>query len=131
VTSLITDAPPISSTTQSKHQRARPLNARPHCRLPMTAGYAKLLDEEVPGDLRHRTYLDLIAEALFHRAIKGDGRAAEEIKEAIEGKVSHARLVEPTGPPKITVTWPDQKPIGQKQEIQSVPVKEKHIESAK
>jgi hypothetical protein len=130
MSSMITEAPPISSPTESKHQRARPLNARLHCRLPMAAAYAKLLNEQVAGDLRHRTYLDLIAEGLFRRAIKGDIRAAEEIREAIEGKVSHGRLVEPTGPPEIKVIVPDRKPTGQKQEIHSVPLKGKHIESA-
>jgi len=96
----------------------------------MTAAYAKLLDEKVPGDLRSRTYLDLIAEALFRKAIEGDVQAAEEIREAIEGRVPLVRLVEPTGPPKITVIFPDRKPTGQEQEIHSVPLKEKRIESA-
>jgi hypothetical protein len=128
--SMITEALPISSPTQSNHQRPRPFNARPHCQLPMTGAYAKLLDEKVPGDLRSRTYLGLITEVLFHRAFKGDVRAAKEITEAIEGRVSRTRPLERTGPPEIKIIRPDGKLMGQKQEIHSVPLKGKHIESA-
>jgi hypothetical protein len=94
----------------------------------MTAAYAKLLNEEVPGDLRHRTYLDLIAEELFRKAIKDNIRAAEEIREAIDGIVSHERLVEASGPQPIKVIVSYRRPPSQKQV--SVPLRGKHIESA-
>lgn len=116
--------------TRLKLQRTRPINLCPHCGLPITEAYTNLLDERVPNDLRRRTYVELIVEAVFRKAVKGNVRAAKEIREAVEGKVSQASQVEPTGAPEFKVIWPDREPVDQKRVIHSVPSKETHIESA-
>ena len=54
----------------------------PEDRFPISAAYLKMLNRRVPGDPQRRTYVELIAEVMVYRALKGDVRAATELREA-------------------------------------------------
>ena len=53
----------------------------PEDRFPISAAYLKMLNRRVPGDPQRRTYVELIAEVMVYRALKGDVRAARELRE--------------------------------------------------
>jgi hypothetical protein len=89
-----------------------------------------MLDDRVLNDLRGRTYIELIAEVLVRKAAHGDIRAIKEIADRVEGKVSQARRVERTEPPKITVIWPDQVREAPERGIHSMQLQVEHVESA-
>ena len=57
----------------------------PEDRFPISAAYLKMLNRRVPGDPQRRTYVELIAEVMVYRALKGDVRAARELREATGG----------------------------------------------
>lgn len=99
----VVNIPP--SQMQGEGQRTRPVNARPNCGGPITIALAKILNEEVPNDARHRTYADLIAEALVRKALEGEIPAIREIADRIEGKPSEARPVGPNGPVDFIVQY--------------------------
>ena len=75
----------------------------------ISIAYTELADEKVPGDKHGRTYVQLLALAQYHAAIKGKTDAAREIANRIEGPAEKPQQVEVVSndPLKVRVEAPD------------------------
>jgi hypothetical protein len=77
---------------------------------PFTDAYRRILNQKVPHDPRRRTFLDLVVEATFLRALEGDLQAIKEITDRVEGRVPPPRPGErEERPTEFRVVW--EKPI--------------------
>ena len=75
----------------------------------ISIAYTELADEKVPGDKHGRTYVQLLALAQYHAAVKGKTDAAREIANRIEGPAEKPQQVEivSNDPLKVRVEAPD------------------------
>ena len=73
---------------------------------PFTAALKRILNQKVPHHAKPKTVLDLVAEALVFKAVKGDFQALKEIADRVEGRVPQPRPQERDGrPAEFVVTY--------------------------
>jgi hypothetical protein len=57
---------------------------------PVTDALRRLIVRRVPNDAEHRTYAEVLAQALVHAALKGKTEAAREVLDRVEGRLPHS-----------------------------------------
>lgn len=88
------------STSEQREHSSRQAERRP-----FTAALIRIANSKVPNDPRGRTYADLVAEAMFLQAINGNVRAARDIADRLEGRVSERPAEQDRRPAVIKVVY--------------------------
>ena len=99
-----------------KRKVASHIACRPHAsKTPITDAMIEIVNRRVPNDPRGRVVAELLAEAIFREALKGNVKAAKEIADRIEGRVAERTSTDQPNPDvRITAIRPAPVPMAGK-----------------